>query len=113
MKDYIPHSVLINGLEVNARYSRDNVEMIWLPMRRRKNLWNTAICAMSGLAWSIQPGQILSLKWKAMGSSAVLQKADRAGKYREDNPGRAYSIIPCPRRKSSIAMPITPRQSAP
>lgn len=34
-KDYVSYSVLINGIEVNAVYSRDNIDGIFRPLLRR------------------------------------------------------------------------------
>ena len=34
-RNYISHNVLINGLEVNAVYSRDSIEGIFLPLLRK------------------------------------------------------------------------------
>lgn len=34
-REYISHSVLINGIEVNAVYSRDSIEGIFLPLLRK------------------------------------------------------------------------------
>ena len=34
-KDYVSYSVLINGIEVNAVYSRDSIDGIFRPLLRR------------------------------------------------------------------------------
>ena len=34
-KDYVSYSVLINGLEVNAVYSRNSIDDIFLPLLRK------------------------------------------------------------------------------